>query len=375
MKIKTITCHHVYNHGAYLQAYALVTHLKSMGHDAEIINYRPDYLRGHFKLTACNPQYSRIGLGWLYILTKLPLRLLALKRKKAFDKFYKQFIPVTTTEYKHLNELKINPPIADCYIAGSDQIWNTSFRNGTDAAFYLDFGSRNTLRISYAASFATEKLEPHAVNFVKTALHNFDHISVREESGLNILQEHGFNGSIVVDPVFLLPPSHWYNSASTQVPSDDYVLIYDFEKCDTVKQIAQKIAQKLGLKIYSVSPYRLKYADKNFINYGPDSFIGLIKNARYVISNSFHGTVFALIFNKDFIITKRSDGLNIRMSDLCNRYNLSSRIVDTTTPISDLIKPIDYAQIQPLIEADINSSKSYLEKCLGTIQNDQNCEK
>ena len=375
MKIKTITCHHVYNHGAYLQAYALATYLKSMGNDVEIINYRPDYLRGHFKLTACNPRYSRMGLGWLYILSKLPSRLLALKRKKTFDKFYKQYIPVTPTEYRHLNELQTNPPIADCYIAGSDQIWNTTFRNGTDAAFYLDFGDSNILRLSYAASFATERLEPHTIKFAKTALHNFDHISVREESGLRILQDLGFNGSIVVDPVFLLSPSFWENMASHPKANDDYILIYDFEKCDTAKHIAQQIAKELNLKIYSVGPYKLKYADKNFINSGPKTFIGLVKNARCVISNSFHGTVFSLIFNKDFLITKRSDGLNIRMTDLCKRYNLSTRIVDLATPFGNLVKPIDYATIQPLIDADINASKTYLEKCLGADQNGQNREK
>lgn len=359
MKIKTITCHHVYNHGAYLQAYALVTHLKAMGHDAEIINYRPDYLRGHFSLFAGDYRYSRIGLGWLYIIAKLPFRLAALKRKKAFDNFYRDYIPTTPTEYHTLDSLRADPPIADCYIAGSDQIWNTTFKNGNDPAFYLSFGTAQTKRISYAASFATDMLKPGTETFVKKSLENFDHISVREKSGLNILSRLGFTGHHVVDPVFLLSASQWDKLASNDGLNEKYVLIYDFERSPEIEHIAKSISKKHNLKIYSVGPFRLKYADRNYINFAPNSFLGLIKNAHCIISNSFHGSAFALIYHKDFIVTKRADGLNTRMIDLLGQYNLHYKLATDDTN-ETIFKPVDYSIVTPKLEYDITSSKQFL---------------
>ena len=137
MIIKTITCHDVYNLGASLQAYALQTYLQKQGHEVEIIDYKPDYLSGHFKLWGVyNPVYDKPFIRLLYLLAKLPGRLMALRRKKAFDVFTKNYLHLTR-RYHSNDELKKDPPIADAYIAGSDQIWNTVFKNGRDPAFYL----------------------------------------------------------------------------------------------------------------------------------------------------------------------------------------------------------------------------------------------
>ena len=364
MKIKTITCHHVYNHGAYLQAYALISYLNSIGHDAEIINYRPNYLRGHFNLWHIEERYKKIGLGWLYLMAKLPERLFALKRKKAFDTFYNKYIQTTPTEYHSIEELKAYPPIADCYIAGSDQIWNTTFKNGTDPGFYLDFGDKSVKRISYAASFATDNLADGTIQFVKEKLNNFDKISVRESSGLKILNSLGASGEQVVDPVFLLPQEWWNKLASNDGINENYILIYDFENNPEIKTIAKKLSRHRNLKIYSIGSKKLKYANKNYINYDPTTFVGLIKNAKYIISNSFHGSAFALIFKKDFFVVNRIDGLNVRMRDLLTKYDLQSRIVSPNITSDMLSVPINYTQVSSLINHDIVKSKDFLNKTL-----------
>ena len=101
MKVKTITCHRVYNHGASLQEYALLKYLKSLGHDAEAINYTPDYLSNHHNFyNVANPKYDKFFIKWLYLLAKLPQRLTMLKRKKAFDDFENTYIPFTKKNYK-----------------------------------------------------------------------------------------------------------------------------------------------------------------------------------------------------------------------------------------------------------------------------------
>lgn len=364
MVIKTITCHHVYNHGAYLQAYALIKYLKGLGHDAEIINYRPQYLREHFNLWHIEDRYKKIGLGWLYLLVKLPERLIALKRKRVFDQFFHNYIPITEVEYLSIEELQANPPKADYYIAGSDQIWNTTFPNGTDIGFYLDFGAKQTKRISYAASFATDKLADNAKDFVKKKLKYFDNISVRESSGLNILNDLGYNGVEVVDPVFLLSNKWWNDFASNDGAKEDYILIYDFENNPEIRTIAKRLAKLKSLKIYSIGSRKLSYASKNFINYNPKTFVGLIKNATCVISNSFHGSAFALIFNKDFFVINRVDGLNVRMKDLLAKYNLQSRIITTNVIDSDLISSINFTYVNSLLKDNIIKSKKFLNDAL-----------
>lgn len=368
MKINTITCHHVYNHGALLQAYALSEFLKGEGHDVSIIDYRPSYLDGHFKLWRSDPRYDRIGLGWAYVLAKLPGRIRSLKRKKAFDAFFDRYMPVTDRIYHSVGELRANPPEADLYIAGSDQIWNTDFKNGIDPAFYLDFG--DCRKISYAASFATHSLHEGTENFVKEMLGNFTDISIREQSGLKILNNLGYHGTVVVDPVFLLNKDQWDIIASEDGKNEDYILIYDFERNPVIRELARRYSKLNHCKIYSIGPYRLDYADKCFINYGPDAFVGLIKNAKCVLSNSFHGSAFSMIFQKNFFVANREDGLNERMLDLLIRYNLTDRLINLNIDDQALKSSVSYKHVLPTLLKNIESSKVFLGKQLQSIKNE-----
>lgn len=138
-----------------MQAYALQTYLKSLGHDVKIIDYKPDYLSQHYRLdVVANPKYDKPLLKQAYLLAKLPGRLRMLPRKEAFDRFTAAHLDLTA-RYASNEELKANPPEADVFFAGSDQIWNPLFPNGKDPAFYLDFVQRGT-RAAYAASFSVD---------------------------------------------------------------------------------------------------------------------------------------------------------------------------------------------------------------------------
>ena len=220
MKIKTITCHDVYNHGASLQAFALQQYLEEQGHEVEIIDYKPDYLSGHYNLCKVNNLNwdTNIVSRFIYILIKLPFRLLDLQRKQAFDNFRKKYLVLTSKRYTTNVELKENCPKADVFIAGSDQIWNTIFPNGRDAAFYLDFAPKESKKIAYAASFATESVVLEYKDFVKQMLQNFNYIAVREQGAIDILKTLGiYDGTWVCDPVFLLDRQKWDKIAVKKV--------------------------------------------------------------------------------------------------------------------------------------------------------------
>ncbi|MBE6327921.1 MAG: polysaccharide pyruvyl transferase family protein [Bacteroidales bacterium] len=363
MKVATITCHRVYNHGAALQAWALASYIKREGHEVNIIDYRPEYLSGQFEWKVNNPRFDKPIVRWLYLLAKYPSWKKSQKRKIAFDSFDAKYIAPLVTEktYTTCDELKNDPPKADVYVAGSDQIWNTELKNGTDASFYLDFGGTEVRKVSYAASFATKSLRQGTESFVKSKLANFDSIAVREPSGLNILENMNYSGSLVCDPVFLLDADVWSSEYQMAEGSDEkYVLVYDFEVSNEVKSVAERIAKEKGLKIFSIGPYPLSYATKNYINSGPDVFVALVKNATCVVSNSFHATAFSFIFKRDLFVVKRADGLNSRMQELLSRYGLSDRLVDSKAPSEILLSHIDYEKVDDILKAEIERSKEWL---------------
>ena len=361
MKVCTITCHNAINHGARLQACALLYYLKSLGHNAEVVDYQPEYMSFREKVWYWPGVSVKM---WAKLFLQLQLRVDYVRRHAAFERFSEKYIPRTKQIYRTLGELQKNPPQADVYIAGSDQIWNTLFRNGKDAAYYLDFGVSEIKRISYAASFALPSLTSGSELFVKRHLSLLDTISVRESSGVDILSALGYKAQVVVDPVFLLSANEWDILLNCYDNKEEYILVYDVMGCNTVKCIAKRLAKKYGCKVYSINSRRFGYAEKNFSQVAPDKFVELIRNARCVVSNSFHGTAFAMIYHRDFFVVDRKDGLNERMHSLLMQFGLKSRCVTENVLDKVLSAKISYTTIDSILHRKISLSKEFLAKAL-----------
>lgn len=366
MKIRTITCHDCYNFGASLQAYALQKHLESLGHEVQIIHYKPDYLSRHFKLgTVSNPVFDKPLIKQLYLLAKLPGRLLALKRKKVFDEFTAKYLKLTR-RYNSYEELKADAPEADVYIAGSDQIWNTLFRNGRDAAFYLDFGNSEVKRISYAASFATLDVVPEYREFVMKELKGIDCISIREKTSLPLLASLGRpDGVAVCDPVFLLNKEHWnnlVNNSTFTTPKEKYILLYLSDRGKNIEKIAKEMRKQTGWKVYAVGGVTAPYADKNLTNASPLDFVGLIRDAQFVVSNSFHATAFSLIMHTNFCVVNRIEGINERMKSVLEDFGLSRRLIGKYN--DDLLQDIDFTDTDTRKTEMILSSIQWIKQAM-----------
>lgn len=368
MKIKTITCHKVNNHGANLQAYALMHYLEKLGNDVEIIDYCPEYFK-HFRPLLCTTEKyaSNFILKFAYIIVKFPSRLIDYlkykrsKRKENFENFRAKYYKLTNI-YESFEDLKNNPPQADIYIAGSDQIWNTMMNNGKDPSFYLAFVPNGKIKASYAASFSVSEIPKELKNVTKSYIENLDFVSVREKSALDILNDLGIsNSQAVLDPVFLLDKDEWLKLESDINFDEKYILVYDFEGSQSVKFYAQKFAQDHNLKIYSL--YDNDYCDKSFEDYGPDVFLTLIKNATFIVSNSFHATAFSIIYEKEFAVIKREEAINSRMVDLLSSLGLENRIVGSYHNFDR----IDYNKIKPNIIDQIDKSKDFLTDVLEKI--------
>jgi len=364
IKIKTITCHDVYNFGASLQAYALMKYLQNLGHDVEIINYKPEY--ASFNLWQIGPRWDKnFFFRLLFYSYVVPKRLLLQKRRKIFDIFTTNYLRLTSEKYHSYEELKANPPVADIFFAGSDQIWNSFHKHGQDPAYYLDFAPAESLRASYAASFAVSKIPEEYINFVRSMLARFDAISVRENSGLEILNSININnGVVVLDPVFLLTIDEW-DTISTFKPSENYILVYDQENNSLIKEVSKRLAFTTGLKIYAIqSLYPMSYAHKRISDLGPLEFLGLIKNCDILLTNSFHGTAFSIIFHKEFYTFRREhEEVNSRMIDLLEMLKISDRIIDCLSDI-EKAKGIDFNNIDFIIKNKLEFSKTYIENVI-----------
>lgn len=363
MKIYTITCHDAYNHGASLQAFALLRYLTQCSHDVEIIDYKPAYLSNHYKLFRINnPKWEKNLLTKLvYLGIKVPLRIPGLKRKRAFDQFTASYLTVTKSQYRSNEELKNKLPERDVYLCGSDQIWNGLYQNGKDPAFYLDFVPKGKTKASFAASFATEEIAADLIPFVQKRIKRLDGISVREKSGISILNRMGiYNGKQVVDPALLLTRRDWNEIGKKQF-HDKYILVYDFDNNQLIKEIAVKISKEKNLKIYSINPGKVNYADKYFRYAGPDVFISLVRDAAFIISNSFHAAVFSVLYQKDFAIVNRRESINTRMRDFLEDLKLESRLVHPCYKMKDLLNPIDYKASELILNGKIAQSKLYLD--------------
>lgn len=366
MKIKTITCHNVYNYGASLQSYALMSFLEHKGHDVEIIDYMPEYIRRNLSLWAIGPRWNKnIFVRLAFYCYVVPIRLLQYQSRKKFDNFSRDYYNLTR-RYESVDELKSDCPIADVYFCGSDQIWNPEIQNGLDPAFYIGFATSDSIKASYAASFSVSRIKDEYKSFIKSQIDHLDFISVRELTGVSIIKSLGVTNQAVhvVDPVFLLEKSQWMK-ISYQPKYSNYILVYDQENSATIKNIAKSLAKETNKQIVAFKDlYPRGYADVQIKYAGPIDFISLIANADVVITNSFHCSAFSIIFGKDFYVVPRThQKVNSRMEDLLRMLRIEGHIIQQYEDIS-LAPAIDYKKAHALLNILRAESVNFIDRVL-----------
>lgn len=380
MRIKTITCQHVYNYGASLQAYALQHYLESLGNEVEIIDFNPWFHCDRYNPFWMSKKANGRAANIIRVLPFLKYLWCPYKayrggmfktwgRKAAFDAFEKQYYHLTPAKYSSSEQLKWNPPEADTYVAGSDQIWNTFSENGKEPGYYLDFGDKNVRRISYAASLATDVIAEGWGAFVKEEVERLDAVSVRENTGAELLVSLGIKDvSVVLDPVLLLKKEEWRKLALKSkrygLPANGYILVYDFLGNDpNMILFVKNYAGAHNLKIVSVNDFsEREYADLNINDAGPLEFLRLIDNAACIVASSFHATAFSVIFEKEFY-TFNLVGQNnsSRMRDFLAVFDLLGRM----NPKESFHYQTDWNLIEESLERKRSESYSFIRKAFG----------
>lgn len=362
MIIGTITYHRADNYGAVLQAYALYKYLCEEGYNAEIIDYWPKHHAVIYKLWCWSHRtFHFLGIkGKVHYIFNYPFILFRnIKRKNNFEKFRKEM-------------MKIVPPRAnyDAVFYGSDTIWNrwnlNTLYKGFDSIYWGDDRIFTKHRFSYAPSMGNVIDDEQTRNHCKEYLHNFEYISVREKTLKNKLEDWGYkNITITVDPTMLLSIQSWHMLASQRIINEEYIVCYNLEQSRVCSEMAERIGEEHKLRVIQLTGQVSKVSSRDcFDTAGPFEFLSLISHASYVVTSSFHGCVFSIIFNKQFCF--HSDVETERISSLLDSCNLNDRFI-TIPDTSAMYKPINYEKVNNLIEEKITASKQYIANCLKNV--------
>lgn len=350
------------NYGQTLQLYALQQVLKSMGHSPELIRIPelPDPSEVTFKVLL--KRFVK------KVLKKLKKRKVHLNKTnlilpdRNFDSFKAQYINTHPIVFNY-EELYESPPQKTCFIVGSDQVWSLGAKQ-----FFLDWVTSG-IKVSYAASFGGFRLPRENRRFYRIALNNFDHISVREQDGIRFCKEVDIdNVEVVLDPTLLLDKSHYETLIQSNLDRTEksYILIY---------LIGWKIEFDIS-KIYEWAQnngYEVKYVASQGRNDDYEKvyptipeWLGLIRNAEYVITNSFHGTVFSILMEKEFLVLPLSQyaaPMNNRLKELLYPLGLEDRLYWKS--MDSFKNKIKYDEVKRLLDKKIQKSYEWLENAVG----------
>lgn len=358
------------NYGQLLQCYATQAYLHSLGHETFLVKaitgreYNPTFkgqlfskLRTLYRLSPY-PFYlaKRATASLLYTLAHGKLKPDITNR--GFEDFRKIYLNCTPKEYT-LEELTMTPPSADAFIVGSDQIWNT-----TTGLYFLSWVKEDILKVSMAASFGSRDYSDDFGSLITPWLQRFDLITVRENSGLEICSKCGIeNSHLVPDPTLLLRADDYLKIASKSRITQPYLFIYFLGTRTKInwKEI-HAFAKSRNLKIVYVGS---QGQEDKFHKEEPtvNEWLSLMTNADYVITNSFHGTVFAIQFRKQFMVlpvTGVAERMNGRLTTLLNPLGLSDHIYSNN--LKNITMPIDYDDIFSTLDKGTDNAKNIFSK-------------
>lgn len=359
------------NYGQLLQCYALQKYLRGLGHDVFLIRYKTEAKQ---QLTEKIKNFAKIILSvfikrYRYLLDETKQIKLNDKQNisRCFDSFRCNYLSYTEKIYHSLDELRNDPPDADAYIAGSDQVWGGNLYT---SPYYLDFGKSIIKRLSYAASGNI----PTDIQSFKKQLDKYTIVGVREKTLREMLISRGISAYVNIDPTMLL--------RADEYPSDNpkmdkkYIFLYilnvlskDEFYFDTIRRFAEN--KNIDVKItYSSGTCAFRNFDTGFSNQllTIPKWLGSIKCADYVVTTSFHGVVFCILNHKLFLailLTNQWERGNRRITDLLGTLGLSSRIYDVQKSFNEQINsPIDWKNVDVLLQKYRNESYDFLKRGL-----------
>ena len=358
MKVGILTFHRATNYGAILQAYALIQYLINQGYDAKIVDYKPKgmgILYAPINVPGFLKKIKRIVLNLLM----LPSLLTRYKKREMFWKYINKVLPMTDIVLSS-GDL----PRMDAYIVGSDQVWSICFTGGIDNLYWGQFDRNGAKLISYAGSAAENMGDSFYSNENAKLLESF------ELQGYLQTQIPNKKIEKVLDPTLMAGVDFFDELIADEVPLEkNYVLIYQVirTKDALISEYAKQIASRAGWDIVEIKNSRLYICSQGKFSISkklqnPTQFVSLFKYAQFVITTSFHGTAFSLMFNRPFNVVSISDEVDSRAKDLLMQLNLTDRLV--SLPLNKVQKDVDWEGVNFKLQELRIPSREFLKKAL-----------
>ncbi len=344
MKIGILTFHNAHNYGAVMQAYALRTKLRKMGQDAVILNYRNSTIENSY-------------LPWRKCRYEQADWSLQCDKFNAFIDTILLEGCVLNVKFEDLKKLSV-----DCFICGSDQIWNSWLTGGLDRAYFLDFET-NAKKISYAASKYTSEIAEKERNYFSKNLSDFSAVSVRENSLAEDLHKKcQIDAVTVLDPVFLLDAQDYTPLEVSVKEKHKFVLAYYLCEDTMLDQCARKVAKSMRLPLIEIHFYRLKDRQRYQIaDCGPGEFLTYFHRAEYVLTNSYHGVLFSILFRRPFYAVYKEDS---RKDAILKKLGLKERHVYSEEEIACGRLECRFEAALAALERERDASIAFLERSL-----------
>lgn len=348
MKVGILTFHNAYNYGAVLQTFATQEIVKSRGHDVEIINYHNQKVDRQYKKRIPRRKFYRIPLTLIgkYFFNK---------RKEAYEKFIDKYLHLNKEVIRSAENVTFDK--YDIILIGSDQLWNKKITGGWDKMYWGDFkASPNTRRVAWSVSMNYTDLNKDDILFIKNHLENFDLISVRESDLFSFVSSLTSKKVYqTLDPTLVLPSTRW-EEVCHDVKEKGYIAVYAVQDEEKAIAFARSIASKHNKSLVIIRSYsKWNFTSENKEYAGPDDFLSYIRHADMVVTTSFHGAVFSIIYQKQFVCPVFRD--NIRVESLLESLNIRERRVKSISEYNSL-PPIDYTRVKKdlntLREATLN---------------------
>lgn len=366
-KVGILTVHTAHNYGTVLQAYALKQIIRNLGFECKCLNYQSTAQKSQYSLL---DTYSLSLNAWIkFFLNCFYLQKLG-KRAELFHQFIQENLNGADPLLSTMKEVEAEATGYDAIVVGSDQVWNVNLKD-IRYDYLLDFPKKGR-RISYAASFGASfrGISEHADRMIPL-IRDFDFISTRETDATDYLSGFGIKSVTVADPTLLLAEAEWNRLAVPPRQREPYVLYYSLGCRRYSQNVAKQISSRLGLKVISpvLHPRAVGSGFRKEIACGPLQFLGLVRNAEFVCTDSFHGTVFSILFQKPFVSV--FEGENGKLVRDCRRMSLLEKLEleENAVTQENEIDPskyrnMDFSQAFRNLESWKNTSIGFLESSL-----------
>lgn len=370
MKINVITLHRAENYGSVLQTLALQKKLEDLGHQVQIMDYHPERYTNAGKLRRLKKQSKRLENPVLLLAAKLLIYPSYLRKNRVFESFLQKYLHLSPYAFATNTEAKaLNIADADAYCTGSDQVWNSHWNECVEKALFLDFAPKGKLVFSYAASIGLASLPEDEVEVTRELLDKYEYISVREDTGVEILHRLGRTDAVqCLDPTLLLTREEWESYTGNQYDGKQYVLTYNLHHDPEIDKYASALSEKYDIPIWNISYNWHDIVRKGHLCWCPsvENFLGMIKHARFVVADSFHATVFSIIFERPFV-TITPEIASSRISSILNMLGIGERNIRKFKDTSLMEVPIDYAAVKEKLREKQKESMAYLAKATASV--------